>query len=290
MKPFLALRGWRWAPGFLAAGIVSAAAAIPDAGLFPPPPLVKPALPAIVTPRDPAWLAPEWEAVTLPELPARWAEGVVAASVAPPSTRQVPPELHEEFVAFVRRFEATLARSSGIEARADAAMAALRSGRTEEAITALLAIDASQPGWAGTALRLGLVHELAGRWDEAVVWVARASEREAGAPGDTAWLHLAILQAKRQLRADPQWLRTHGVLGVDAGGRPVEEVLRAIELQLAARSPLVPPTDAVMCELYYQAALRVTGRGRDARREHYLRESLRYGEGRKAEIAALRRT
>ncbi len=289
IKPFLALRRWRWAPGFLAAGAAVVAAAVPDAGLVPPQPLVKPALPAIVNRPDPGWLTPEWEPVTLPELPARWAEGVVVASVAPPSTQLVPPELHEEFVAFVRRFEATLARSSGIEARADAAMALLRTGRTEEAITALQAIESAQPGWPGTALRLGLAHELAGRWEEAVVWVARASERQADTPGDVAWLQLAILQAKLRLRDDPYWLQTHRVID-DAVGRPVEEVLRAIELQLAARVPLVPPTDAVMCDLFYQAALRVTGRDADARRGHYLRESLRYGDWRKAEIAALRRT
>lgn len=48
--------------------------------------------------------------------------------------------------------------------------------------------------------------------------------------------------------------------------------------------------DAVVCDLFYQAALRVAGENAEVRRAHYLRESLRFGEWRKAEIAALPKT
>ena len=44
--------------------------------------------------------------------------------------------------------------------------------------------------------------------------------------------------------------------------------------------------DAVVCDLFYQAALRVTGEDADERRAHYFNESLRFGDWRKAEIRA----
>ena len=103
------------------------------------------------------------------------------------------------------------------------------------------------------------------------------------------WLEATILTAKLHLQANPQWLVSHSV--VDGfGERGADEIVRMIEAQLRRRLSWVNPPDPVMCDLFYQAALRLNRVEHASLRDHYLRESLRFGDWRKREIAALRRT
>ena len=65
---------------------------------------------------------------------------------------------------------------------------------------------------------------------------------------------------------------------------PVEQWLATDEPQLRERLQFVTPRDAAVCDLFFQAAVRVAGEHAAERRRHYLRESLRFGDWRKAQV------
>jgi hypothetical protein len=169
------------------------------------------------------------------------------------------------------------------------AVSLLQQGRAAEAEEHLLQIETAHPGLYETAANLGMACELAGKLEEAMIWIARGIERSGNGWRGIDWLHAAIVRTKLKLRADANWLTEHTVLeGVAERSR--DEILRAIEPQLEQRVKYVKPSDAILCDLFFQAGLRVSGDNALSRRAYYFRESLRFGDWRKAEIAALART
>lgn len=169
--------------------------------------------------------------------------------------------------------------------RIDYTVALIRLGRAGDAIVELEAIEQAFPGQYATAANLGTAYELTGKLAEALTWITRGIERNPGSHEGTEWLHVAILKAKLKLQADPAWLAEHSVLD-EAGTRSASDVVLAIEYQLNERLVFVQPEDAVVCDLFYQAARRLdaTQPGMAERRAGYLQSSLRFGAWRKAEV------
>jgi hypothetical protein len=252
----------------------------------PPKPFSLPELPAIIS-RNVKLDGPTFDPLRLDGL-----LGPRVASVEMPAPPRlagaVAPELHAVFVSYVRKFEAERASRAGVPERIDRAMALVEVGKHADAIIRLLALEAEFPGLDKMAASLGMAYELAGNLEEAVIWIARRMERDADSPDGTEWLHLAILRAKLRMREDNGWLKDHSVLD-DISDADPKEILRVIDGHLAERLRFVRPADAIVCDLFYQAARRVNGPNAAVRRLHYLRESLRFGEWRKAEIAALQK-
>ncbi len=230
-------------------------------------------------------------AVRPPDLapPAIAKPGAEAAVLPPPLAAATTAEQQAVFVAYVREFEARRAKAAGAPDTLDFAVALIHLGRHAEAIPVLLDLEARRPGLYATAANLGTAYELAGKLEEAVLWIARGIERNADSHDGTEWLHAAILHAKLKLRDDPAWLKTHSVLD-GATERGAEEVVRAIDYQLGERLKFVAAPDAIVCDLFYQAAVRVTAPEAAARRAYYERESLRFGDARKTEIARARKS
>ncbi len=227
--------------------------------------------------------APSALNLTKPEI----AKPVVDApgTVVPPLVSATTAEQQEIFVAYVREFEAQRAKAAGLPDTLDYAVALIRLGRYAEAIDTLVALEAARPGVYETAANLGTAYELAGKLEEAALWIARGIDRNPRSHDGTEWLHAAILHAKLKLRDDPAWLKAHSVIDrAHVGPREPAEIVQAIDYQLAERLQFVSAPDAVVCDLFYQAALHVTGEGADERRAHYFRESLRFGDWRKAAI------
>ena len=255
----------------------------------PPKPLSLPVLRELPDPHTLKFDGPKFEPITLDGLfGPRQVEGFRSDAERPLVTT-ISPELQAEFGEFVQKFEAAEARKAGVQDRIAAAVARVHLGQYADAIEMLLAIEEARPGVYETAANLGTAYELAGKLEEAFVWIARGIERRAYLPQGTEWLHLAVLRAKLKLRDDADWLRDHTVLdGVE--NRSAEEILHAIDYQLGERLHFVKPPDPVVCDLFYQAALRMTGKNSEMRRVYYLRESLRFGDWRKAEIATRPKT
>lgn len=217
------------------------------------------------------------EGVKPVELPKPAVERPVIAFQAP----ELPPVFAEYAAKFGR--ERAGGHTATFERWIDYTVALIRLGRTAEAITELQALEGVHPGRYETAANLGTACELAGKLEDALTWIQRGIERNPHSHGGTEWLHVAILRAKLALEKDPAWLAQHSVLeGFEQ--YTTDDILFAIDYQLGERLVFVRPHDAVVCDLFFQAARRVAKN--DARREAYLRESLRFGDWRKAEVDA----
>jgi tetratricopeptide (TPR) repeat protein len=231
---------------------------------------------------------PKLEPATLSALPPDSITlGLPAAR--PPAAPVANVETDEDvFRRFVREFESAGSKKTSLEDRTDYAVALIHLGRYPDAIKVLHALEAERPGVYTTASNLGTAYELVGNLEEALKWIGRGIERNASSHQGSEWLHVAILRAKINLRSDQAWLKQHTV--IEPGGeRSADEIVRAIEYQLNERLHFVKPSDAVVCDLFYQAALRMTGEAAEPKRAYFLQESLRFGDWRKAEIAALRK-
>lgn len=212
---------------------------------------------------------------------------VGAVPAQPAQAKDLAPDPEAPFIRYVQEFEA---RPAGVvasfEDTTDYAVALIHLGRSPEAIKVLVMLETKQPGVYTTAANLGTAYELTGNLEAALKWISAGVERNAGSHHGTEWLHVAILRAKINLKRDETWLAKHSVLDA-ADQREAGEVLAAIEYQLGERLHFVQPADAVVCDLFYQAALRVSGEQAQERKARYLRESLRFGDWRKAEVEVL---
>jgi hypothetical protein len=131
-----------------------------------------------------------------------------------------------------------------------------------EAIAILESIERQHPGEYVVAANLGTAYELAANDREALRWITEGIRRNPESHYGTEWLHVRILEAKIALAADPAWLETHTVLGLDFGtaaapktpsrwpdGQDFGSTARALEYQLRERTGFVKPPDPIVGEL-----------------------------------------
>jgi tetratricopeptide (TPR) repeat protein len=97
----------------------------------------------------------------------------------------------------------------------DLAVQALLRGESEAALTALEKIEASHPGEYMTAANRGSVLELLGRDEEALTWIKEGIRRNPDSHMRAEWLHAKILEAKLKMKAEPTWLDTNWICGLD---------------------------------------------------------------------------
>ena len=151
--------------------------------------------------------------------------------------------------------------------RNDYAVALIHLGELDAAIEILKNVELEMPGEYVTAANLGAAYELRGDLQQASTWISTGVKRNEFGHSGTEWLHVKILEAHTKLAEDPNWLKTHSVLGIDFGNGvlPVqpeidiqgiysptsESVIRAMEFQLVERIPFVPPPDPTVGDLLY---------------------------------------
>lgn len=188
-----------------------------------------------------------------------------------------------DFNAVIRAFEQAPAAERTYGARIDYAAALLFAGRFTEAVSVLEAIERDHPGQYATASNLGTAYELVGDLENAKLWIAKGVERNPESHVGTEWLHLAILDAKQKLKADPRWLHRHSVLD-GAKDRSRAEIAHALEYQLNERLYFIRSDDPVMCDLMYQAAVATDDA---AKRAYFLKQVSRFGYWRDDEVRKL---
>lgn len=208
--------------------------------------------------------------------------------LAPPATSVAPgaEEEKQAYVRYVQEVEAKPTAHASFADQTDYAVALVHLGRTADAIRILRTLETTAPGAYTTAVNLGTAYELAGNVGEAAKWIAAGLERNPKSHEGTEWLHLAILRAKLALQRDAAWLEHHSVLDA-ADPHDATETMHAIEYQLGERLHFVQPKDAVVCDLFYQAAVRTGEAGAPARRDFFAQESRRFGDWRKSELVSL---
>lgn len=152
-------------------------------------------------------------------------------------------------------------------ARNNLAVALLHLGEVKQAIAILEELERKDPGRYIVAANLGTAYELNGEDEKALEWIKKGVERNAESHFGTEWLHVKILETKIALAKDPQWLRTHTVLGADFGTnmpRPASEIFAtdfqgkrkslneiedALVYQLHERLEFIKPPEPVVADL-----------------------------------------
>lgn len=146
--------------------------------------------------------------------------------------------------------------------RSDLAVALMHLGKSEEAVGILVEIEANHPGEYEIAGNLGTAYELVGDLDNAIHWIGVGMERNPDSHDGTEWLHVRILQVKKELANDPDWLQTHSVLDLEFGvndapemptsfgeGHNAEKIIHAIDHQLHERLQFVNAPDSIVADL-----------------------------------------
>ena len=161
---------------------------------------------------------------------------------------------------------------ASIEQQNNYAAALLHLGEIQPALAILVGIEQTRPGLYATATNLGTGYELAGKNEHALSWIRAGIQRNPESHQGSEWLHVAILESKLAMAADPNWLRTHSVLGLDFGSDAVprmptrfpsgnngksldaRETAQAIQVQMSERLQFVKPPDAIVGDLLFDYA------------------------------------
>lgn len=209
----------------------------------------------------------------------------VVFELPPPLSRGLTAEQRAVYTSRVAAYRSGVASERTPETRADYAMAQIYLGEYEIAIKELKSVEPVLKDYI-VASALGTAYELAGNLSQARKWIAVGLKRSLDGHDGTEWLHLAIIDTKLALRRSPGFLQHKSVLD-HAEAQSDDEIVKAIEYQLNERLSFVGERDPIVADLFYQAAVRTPS---TVKRTIYLRESLRYGDERKAAIDRLQRS
>jgi hypothetical protein len=151
----------------------------------------------------------------------------------------------------------------------DGAVINLLSGKVDQGLTALVAIEQEHPGFYFTAANMGTAYELHGDDENALQWISEGIKRNPASHMYAEWLHENILKAKIKLKSDPNWLEKNRILGFDPETMPSGEAFKwttsqgvadehriqtSLMSQLAVRAIFIKPKDMIMSHLLKEAA------------------------------------
>jgi hypothetical protein len=141
----------------------------------------------------------------------------------------------------------------------DLAVAMLHLGEVKEALKILEDWEKRTPGQYFTAANLGTAYELNGENRKALEWITEGVKRNKDSHFGTEWLHVKILEAKIAMEKEPDWLKSHSVLGVELPkGLPTDhlgqkktlaETEDALVYQLHERLEFIKPPEPVVAQL-----------------------------------------
>ena len=168
----------------------------------------------------------------------------------------------------IARLEAAYRGDPSLTNISDFAVGKILTDKYPAAIKLLEEAEAKFPGQAIVAANMGTAYELMGDNAQALRWISEGVKRDPNEHSGTEWLHVKILEAKIALAGDPDWLKTHTVLGVSFGEgelpamppslplgangrqRAPKKVGDAIWYQLRERTQFVRPPDPIVADLY----------------------------------------
>ena len=155
-----------------------------------------------------------------------------------------------------------LAASVDYKQRSDQAATMVHEGKYAQAIEIFEAIEKEHPGEYVIAANLGTAYELSGNNEKALQWISEGIKRDPKSHFGTEWLHVKILEAKLALAKDPDWLKSHSVLGLNfenearpktpwqfPEGQDLKSTQKALEYQLHERLEFVKPPDPIVADL-----------------------------------------
>jgi tetratricopeptide (TPR) repeat protein len=153
-------------------------------------------------------------------------------------------------------------KSHAIKDYSDYGVMLIYNGQYTKAQNIFKEIEAKKPGLYATAANLGTVNELLGQDQQAYKWIKRAIEINPKSHHGSEWIHLKILDAKVHAHGNPDYYRTHDILGLNFGSdkipsrkvsRDLYKVKEQLYDQLAERLTFIKPKDPIVAQLLFDA-------------------------------------
>lgn len=151
------------------------------------------------------------------------------------------------------------AENADFRVRSDFAATLVHQGKVARAVEILESVEKAHPGEYIVGVNLGTAYELSGDNEKALRWIREGLKRNAQSHYGTEWLHVKILEAKIAAAKDPEWIKTHSVLGLDFGSGEVpvlpepwpltvdvSSTIESLYYQLEERLAFVPPPDPLV--------------------------------------------
>jgi len=113
---------------------------------------------------------------------------------------------------FVDYFDFKELEDYSFEDLSDATVYLSQLGRVDEALELLQWLHKKYPNEYNITANLGATFELAGKIDSAEFYLSKAVDLNTDSESNNEWIHLKILEAKRQMAKDPKWILEHNVL------------------------------------------------------------------------------
>jgi hypothetical protein len=166
----------------------------------------------------------------------------------------------EAMASELRAAEEAYRKHPTLENTNDYAVGLILSDHQKQGIQLLRDLERDKPGSAIVAANLGTALELSGQDTEALHWIREGVRRDPKEHFGSEWVHVKILEAKLELKKNPDWLLNNSVLGWKVGDPPLlddsgkprlhQDVEMAISYQLNERTTFVRPPDPIVGDLY----------------------------------------
>jgi tetratricopeptide (TPR) repeat protein len=133
--------------------------------------------------------------------------------------------------------------------------------RFEDALALMQKIHRGHRNEYGVVANLGTMYELNGELDSAYFYIKRSIELNEEAHEGSEWVHLKILEAKMNMRDDPNWLFSNDVLGLklqrinndeEDNGHLIEDEAYDVLWQMRERIPFTSEIDLLMAKIFME--------------------------------------
>jgi tetratricopeptide (TPR) repeat protein len=156
----------------------------------------------------------------------------------------------ELIVSKLHKMQTKLQQEHSFMLLSDYAVALLKLGKVNEGLDILVELSYHYPGEYKIASNLGTAYELHGDVDSALKYIRRGMELNPNDHGGSEWIHVKILETKKEIAKDPSWLSKHTVLQLTEKQKNDSVVRRQLRIQLDERFPFSPGPDVMMASMF----------------------------------------
>ncbi len=125
----------------------------------------------------------------------------------------------------------------------------MKAGKVDESLTILKELSKNYPNEYALAANLGTAYELSGELDSALYYINKGMRLNPNAHSGSEWVHIKILETKKQLLNDSSYLKTRTVLELTPKQESDSTVRKQLEIQIRERFPFTPNHDEIMASL-----------------------------------------
>lgn len=149
----------------------------------------------------------------------------------------------------LRSYESDIQANKDYQLLSDYAVLLMKAGKTEASKELLYHLYIAHPTEYQLAANLGTAFELCGEVDSALKYIERGIELNPEAHEGSEWVHLDILNTKKELELDSSYLSHHTVLNLSESDKQDSTILNQIFIQVHERFPFSPGPDPIMASL-----------------------------------------